>query len=1510
MSTIRATEERSHERIERFDSIDSLDSIDKRRKEAMRPDLPTLHGRSLCCCAWLLAAICLAGGRALAQDASTNDQPAVANAVAVPDSEVNTWLIRATDALRAGNQDQALPLLLNVLHADPAVLATTNGVTFLPARKLAGALMRALPERTFTAYRLRTGASPMDLSGRSPLPLDLATLEVSYRNGLPDAARTETGLRLAGLYLDQERYPDARRLLQDLLDEVPTTDASRSDLLARLVVACARVGDMGQAQWAWAELQKLGDTDRWASLDAEIRPTTTPVTPTSNAWTMAYGGPAREAAPALSAPDFGTNGEWMLRWGLNLGSGLVREGVGADNGQTNLPPQLSMSRASATACMMEQNQRPSDDLIFAGNRAWINGFGECVVADLDTGRALQRTAHPASDLRAGVSYGSWVFGNRLNRAASLIGNRVYCVEDNCMSSIGREARERFVKVGNTQVAQPVPCGNVLAAYAADTGRLLWRIGRELPPQKSDPGRRSWRATEIRFAAAPVACGGLLLAPVEDSSGLGVVGLDPESGTAVWRTRLDECIPTWAPRASAVPLTMDGTTAYLCNGRGSVCALDGTDGSVRWTTLYESLADSSATNPVIPAAKEDDVGDVTPTLAWQAPVKQEAMWEESLVLVAGETVLALPVDSDQILAYDRQNGTRLWARRKPDGVDYVVGRRGPALIVAGRRTVSCVDLVNGQERWRTPIEGSTGRGALCGPEVLIPSGRKILRLRAEDGVALGSVRAQTLDNLPLGNLYVNGDQILVAGLERLYALVDARPAFARLQERLAKEPTMEAYAERSRLYAGLGRYTEALTDLREVWKRKPGSAEEESARARLLAESGSATAKEPGAAEALYAAAFGSADRALVNWRLAQYSERAGNTNGALTLYAAILTAPDVAIPVTLGDANLSDANREVSVRQLAAQRIRILLTNDAAKGLKVLEEPAAQALAQLGTAPAWAALVDVATFLPGTAAGREAAFKASRLAAERGDLGMAEAVLQRVLLLSPPPARVALAEELVRLYTERMKWHQGVLRLRDEWPRLGAGAPVPEFLERAAAAQPEAEALPLPPWRLVWRQKGILKNVTYASVRLTPAGLLYLDVRNERARRTKRPLEAAPIGCLSLETGLPRWQRDVVLGQRYAQYSRHRSYGNESGSMHCLVLPGGDGLCIDLWSGATTTNSMIRDIRDEGSGLFVGRLGVVAIPFEAPGGGLAGLDVLTGQTLWRRGELNSLLGGFTEAQPVPGTAAGAVLLSPFGAGWGLTVASPDPTTGEVGARHSVNFNSWDTRMRNQRGVVDDEDLVAPERGDPVLENQRLTVKNLRTGAVAWTSPPDLAIVKLQIMPSGMVLAQTTDEELLLLDGKTGNILRRSEKVRFAFDDASPSMNGDAVFALRRMEGGTNEVVVLDPTVSGIAFRGNVPPRVSPLISLGPTLPDQLLVKMDMNPVTKKRGGFMQTWYQVVNAQGENTTGWRLPGKAESPDDETPYRYGLYIAGGRIVLFDPNSGDALAYEHDPGDGAKK
>jgi hypothetical protein len=381
-------------------------------------------------------------------------------------------------------------------------------------------------------------------------------------------------------------------------------------------------------------------------------------------------------------------------------------------------------------------------------------------------------------------------------------------------------------------------------------------------------------------------------------------------------------------------------------------------------------------------------------------------------------------------------------------------------------------------------------------VLIPHGRRILRLRAEDGVALDPARAQTMDGLPLGNLVVNGNQLLVAGLERLYALADAGPTFARLEERLSRQPAAEAYAERGGRYAGLDRYPQAVADLREAWKRQRGPAGEPGARGSLLTALLSAAEQDPGLAEKFCAEAreiaTTAAERAKSTWRWAQCREWAGNTNGALTLYAALASDPDAPLAP-----NPDETDREASAHRLAAQRIRTLLAGDAAKGWALLEEPAAQALARLGPKAGCAALVDLATFFPGTLAGREAAIQAAHLAAGRGDLGTSETILQRALALATPSNRVALAEQLARLY-ERMKWPRGAAQLRDEWPRLGDGAPAPEFLARAAT---NAIGAPPPPWRLRWQKR--LRDRT--DIRLVASGLFYW---NSEAKHT---------GCLNLE---------------------------------------------------------------------------------------------------------------------------------------------------------------------------------------------------------------------------------------------------------------------------------------------------------------------------------------------------------------------------------------------------------
>ncbi len=1419
----------------------------------------------------------LGAARVRAQDVPAVAEPPVANAVAEVDSDVNMWLTRFRVAIRSGEPVTALPLLLRLLQAGPAAMGSTNGVTYRPVRKLAIESLRELPETTLAEILLHQEALTKHPAGTALPATDTAALAALHRARLPDAAAAEAGRRLAGLYLDQARFVPARRVLLDLLDEYPPELVPRAELLARLVVACARVGDSARAQWAWESLRKLGgETDRWAGLAAELRPAAAQAAPASNAWPMAYGGPLREGTAVRSAVDLAGSDAWRLLWGVNLGPGMVRDRLNPE-GATNLPAKYCVGRSYATTCMTQKNYRPADDLCFAGDIAWVNTFGECLAVDLVAGRAVQRMRHVTDDPAKDPPWaadGLWVFGNRLNRAASLIDKRVYCVEDNYRSSFKPRSRERMEWAAGRYVARALPCGNVLAAYDADTGRLLWRVGREVSTNTPGQNPRRWSANALRFVAAPVSCAGLLLAPVEDESGSGMAGVDAESGALVWRTRLTSGFPSAEPRASPVNVTVDGACAYVCGGKGSVSALDGYDGTVLWTTLYAPDVVAAASNAVgtdgsvLWTNRYEPLCVSSAMIPVDRGIKSQTKWEESLTLVVGEAVVAMPEDSGEILAFDRRSGLPLWKQRKPEGVNYLVGRRGARLIVAGARSVSCVDLTDGREQWRALLPGSTGRGALYGTEVLIPNGRRLLRLRIEDGTSLEPARVQTLDDLPLGNLYVHGNQLLVTGLERLYALADARPAFTRLAESLAQQPTAAAYAERGRLYAGLERDADAVADLREAWKRQRGSAGEAAARVELLAALWGAAEQDPGSTEKFCAEAREiagtAAERAETDWRWAQGRERAGDTNGALLRYAALASEPDAFLTPP------GDTDREASAHGLAAQRIRTLLAGDALNRGALLEEPAAQGLAKLGSSAGSRALVELATFFPGTRAGQQAAIRAAQLASGRGDLGTAEAILQRTMALATPTNRTVLAEQRVRLY-ERMKWPTGAVQLRDEWPRLGAGTPAPEALTRAAAG---AIGVPLPPWRLRWQKR--LRGGT--ELRQVAAGLFYW---NGEARHT---------GCLEVETGQVRWQKDGVFSTFFGYTTREDSH-------LLLTFTGTSAACVDVWSGAVMTDGLFRGtwewLRDSGghdhSPMTLSPIGMTTVNLPGSYANFAGVDVLTGKVAWQRRDMDTLLDWLMWSMPVSWSAESVALSTIETDGTRIAVAL-DPWMGAVTGRRSFDggvFEEWAQRMAGKSGS---EDAQAMERGSLALQERRLSVKNLRTGAVIWRSAPELGIVRYNVMPGGAIVALSDADELLLLSGEDGHTVFRSAGKRFVFDSAANL--GNQVYAVRAIGNGSNEVMVIDPAGGRLIFEGRLPQEARPVMVIGAGASEQLLVSVE-----RSDGG----WLQVANGREENSTPWRLP-RGEDLRGASRVRYYPVFADGLILMLGDNQ--VLAYEHDP------
>lgn len=241
-----------------------------------------------------------------------------------------------------------------------------------------------------------------------------------------------------------------------------------------------------------------------------------------------------------------------------------------------------------------------------------------------------------------------------------------------------------------------------------------------------------------------------------------------------------------------------------------------------------------------------------------------------------------------------------------------------------------------------------------------------------------------------------------------------------------------------------------------------------------------------------------------------------------------------------------------------------------------------------------------------------------------------------------------------------------------------------------------------------------------------------------------------------------------------------------------------------------------------------------------------------------------------------------------------------------------------------------------EWADPVLENGRITVRNNRTGTVAWTSPSDLSIAQHSLLDSinpsssidlsssssfglrlfsGLIVARTYTNDLILLDGQNGKLLRRREGLPFEF--AAVAKVGANNIIAYKSAGNWNpnanetfdEVFVLDTAASNVVFRGFLSNRTTPVLAFGPTLPGQILVWHV--PARVPRRGQVHSYtpprcLQVINERGENPNGWRLPRKGDTADGIYEY----FLAEDLILIFNQNTGEVLAYEHDPGDAGKK
>ncbi|MCH7702289.1 MAG: PQQ-binding-like beta-propeller repeat protein [Planctomycetes bacterium] len=308
-------------------------------------------------------------------------------------------------------------------------------------------------------------------------------------------------------------------------------------------------------------------------------------------------------------------------------------------------------------------------------------------------------------------------------------------------------------------------GTRLIAYRAETGAILWQCGRTA--DRADPLGR------VEFLAPPILVAGLLWSPIldlSDSAGAGnelsMVALDPRSGQQIHRVMLCSLSRTSGFGRSALYPAAAEHTLYIPTGHGLLLAMDAEQGIVRWASQYESRQ-SSASNARRPRSSPGP-----------------GQWSCSPPVVCGSAVVLAPVDGRQVMAFDRNDGHRLWSIEAPIESEYILAGTADTVILGGE-VVQAIDVSSGAVRWTTRIPPPTGRGALSGSRIYLPTLDGLVVLDSttgdrcdRDGLCRPATLGEQVEPVaivprkPLGNLLSMAGRLISVDPSRVQTFLDS------------------------------------------------------------------------------------------------------------------------------------------------------------------------------------------------------------------------------------------------------------------------------------------------------------------------------------------------------------------------------------------------------------------------------------------------------------------------------------------------------------------------------------------------------------------------------------------------------------------------------------------------------------------------------------------------------------------------------------------------------------------
>lgn len=749
------------------------------------------------------------------------------------DPELERLLTRAEQFVTEERYDLASVLWQKVLDDTGDTLVTRDGRTYTSLADEVERTVSKLPPAGLKVYRITADGEAQAVLAAAVGEREEEGLAEVVRRFFVSSHGDDAAFKLGCLALDRYDFVGASRLFSKILEQHPDPSVPRGEVLLRLAVASARVGDNIAAGELLGELDKAAGPKPSFRLVSLVRRDLEKAAGSSIAqvgssqdWPMSLGSPARQGHMKGLSEKF-MKSRLTEAWGYEfpLSGTVVAQNRGAFSGEVMIRrvsrggPQTTVAITSEQLVPRWKGQgwQPAGQLLMAGSKiyyktnndltcwdasatkddpvwrsAWLNTFELDTYSQMFAQMYQNMGQNPASGGKPGTPAEIMLFGDRIAQSMSMSHGLIYNIEGKRVPRHG----------GDTSVAQVprqpqygvVPRRtrrNWLAAYDAQTGKAKWHRS----PSDSEKGDEA----DLGFLSAPVPYGNLLLVPVTDGGTIWVYGLSRLDGKTVWKSYLcDEpsggCNP-WSP----VGVAVDGRDAYVLCGAGVVFSIDAVSGQIRFAIRYrrDGKDNPMARNMGINASMLDLNG-----------------WGEDVVIPYGRALVVMASDHDRIFAIDRRSGKLLWdSPRTPfeQATTYCLGVNAGALFVAGKNVVRRYNIASGVLVWEQPIDDSCGRGALTDDAIYMPIGNSIARLSLDKGQITQQVDVSLTSGHPVGNVYSDGQKLWALGANRFYALTDLETRLAVLQQRIA-EGDSKAQFDRMLLNYTLKDYDAAVADM--------------------------------------------------------------------------------------------------------------------------------------------------------------------------------------------------------------------------------------------------------------------------------------------------------------------------------------------------------------------------------------------------------------------------------------------------------------------------------------------------------------------------------------------------------------------------------------------------------------------------------------------------------------------------------------------------------------------------